>query len=159
LSEKARSVLGNSLNECFDLVPIEVDGYGVERKGTWEYPTEDEIPSGVWEDQPYWFLHPSRSFQGGGKAERIPLLRFRDPAEPGPDPEASERALEAHRVQYRGMLHEVQKAVAGAALPPLFVARGSAQICFTEEFHHLCRKSRLVGAHTYEISNDDASQI
>jgi hypothetical protein len=158
-SERARAVLGDQVLGCFDIRPIEGDGYGIERHGTWEYPAESEIPEGAWESQQYWFFHPSRSFQGGGTPELIKPHKWRDPATLEVDPLVLEQALAKYRAEYKGLLHEVLRALAGAKPPPLFVARDSGLICFTEEFLHICKKARLVGMHTCEINNDDATQI
>ncbi|WP_417446021.1 hypothetical protein [Kangiella sp.] len=159
ISEKFRSVFEEHLHACFDIIPIEITGYGIERHDSWEYPAENEIPTDVWENQPYWFLHPSRSFQGAGEPEEIKPYNCRDPSKINVDPDELERKLAEARARYQGALHKVRTELAGTLPPPMFVAGDAGRVCFTGEFKRICKKERLVGIHIREITNDDANQI
>lgn len=146
ISTRALAVFGEALRTCFDIVPIVIDGYGVERRGTWEYPAQEEIPHDAWEEQPYVYLHAARSFVGNGLAESLGLA-----SDPPPSSEDLVRRFEAMLSDTRSPRARVLNDLAGASPPPIFVAGLSGGFYFSVEFASLCRKHRLVGPAATEI--------
>jgi hypothetical protein len=158
LSERALSALGDRVSECFDIVPIEVNGYGVERDKTWLHASEAEIPRSEIQQQTYVYLHPRRVFCGHQEPHELPPFEVRN----SEAPRLSDEELHAKLAELREELQS-EKRLALLALElsppaPVFALGRVGEILVTDEFRRILRRHRLVSACMIERAYDVAVQ-